>query len=337
MLQESEAGQPSHNKEKPMPGPSDNALKHLTELSPQDWVVRGGWTAAPATLIDADIATISGATDKVIRVAGPPDWLLAVDFHSGHDIVAKLPGLLLYNSALFKRHGLRVRTLLVLLHPGADSPQLTGWYERGFSGEPFDVALRYRMVRVCEVPAHQWLSGGLGSVPLAPLGDVRPSDLPAVIAQMKQRLDATLPPRERAQLWSAAYILMGLRYERALIQRLLQGVMTMKESVTYQAILEEGMAEGIAAGKAAGIAEGRAEGIAMGEAKGRAEGEAKEARRILLLLGRDKFGEPSANVQTALNALTVVSRLEELTVRVNHAASWQELLGMAGPRRRSPR
>ena len=78
-----------------MPGPMDDALKQLTELSPQDWVVRGGWVAAPATLIDADIATISGAADKAIRVSGSPDWLLAVDFQAGHDTVAKLPDLLL--------------------------------------------------------------------------------------------------------------------------------------------------------------------------------------------------------------------------------------------------
>ena len=79
-----------------MPGPIDDTLKHLTELSPQDWVVQGGWSAAPATLIDADIATISGAADKVIRVAGSPDWLLAINFQAGHDTGAKLPDLLLY-------------------------------------------------------------------------------------------------------------------------------------------------------------------------------------------------------------------------------------------------
>src|SRR5262245_5431259 len=125
-----------------MPGPIDDTLKHLTELSPQDWVVQGGWPAAPATVIDADIATLSGATDKVIRVVGPPDWLLNVEFQAGHDTAAKLPDLLLYNSALFKRHCLQVRSLVVILHRGADSPQLTGFYERGFSGEPFDGALR---------------------------------------------------------------------------------------------------------------------------------------------------------------------------------------------------
>src|SRR5438132_963225 len=115
-----------------MPGPLDDALKHLTELSPQDWVVQGGWSGTRATVIDADIATIAGAADKVIRVKAQPDWLLAVDFQAGHDTLAKLPDLLLYNSALYKRHGLRVRSLLVLLHRGADSRQLTGLYERGF-------------------------------------------------------------------------------------------------------------------------------------------------------------------------------------------------------------
>ena len=39
--------------------------------------------ALRARLMDADIATITGATDKVIRVDGPPDWLLAVDFQEG--------------------------------------------------------------------------------------------------------------------------------------------------------------------------------------------------------------------------------------------------------------
>ncbi len=91
----------------------------------------------------------------------------------------------------------------------------------------------------------------------------------------------------------------------------------MKESVTYQAILEEGRAEG--------------------EARGEARGKAEEARRILLLLGRDQFGAPPANVQAALDALDDVNRLEQLNVRLKHAASWQELLGLAGPRRRSPR
>ena len=91
----------------------------------------------------------------------------------------------------------------------------------------------------------------------------------------------------------------------------------MRESVTYQAILEEG----------------KAEGKAEGEAKGRAE----EARRILLLLGRDQFGEPDPGVQAALEAVGDVNRLEELTVQLKHAATWKELIGLPGSRRPSPR
>lgn len=285
-----------------MPGQFDDTLKHLTELAPQDWVVQGGWPAAPARVIDADIATIAGATDKVIRVAGQPDWLLSVDFQAGHDSAAKLPDLLLYNSALFKRHGLRVRSLLVLLHRGAGSPQLSGLYERGFPGEPFDAALRYRVLRVWQVAAERWLAGSLGLVPLAPLGDVRQQDLPAVIARMKQRLEREAPPRQAADLWSAAYILMGLRHEQSLVRKLLRGVLTMKESVTYQAIIEEG--------------------------------EAQEARKMIFLQGRSKFGELSAEAETALNRLSDVSQLEELGVRLLRASSWEELLGLNGPSRR---
>jgi hypothetical protein len=307
-----------------MPGPIDDALKHLTELSPQDWVVRGGWPAAAAALIDADIGTISGAADKAIRVAGPPDWLLAIDFQSGHDTVAKLPDLLLYNSALFKRHGLPVRTLLVLLHRGAASRKVTGLYERGFPGEPFDAALRYRVLRVWEVPAAAWLAGGLGLVPLAPLGSVSQTDLPTVVAQMKQRIDGEAPGQAK-ELWSAAYILMGLRYERAMVQTLLRGVMNMKESVTYQAILEEG--------EAIGVAKGKAEGEAKGKAEGEAKGKAEEARKMLLLQGRDRFGVPSAKIEGLLNAVADLGRLEALLLRLLHVKTWEELLGLNGSTR----
>lgn len=288
-----------------MSGPFDDALKHLTELSPEDWVTRGGWPSAPATLIDADIATISGASDKVVRVSGSPDWLLAVDFQAGHDSLAKLPDLLLYNSALHKRHSLPVRSLLVLLHEGADSPQLTGLYERGFAGEPFDAALRYRLIRVWQVPPDQWLSGGLGLVPLAPLGDVRPSELPFVIDLMKKRLgSAAASPA--AELWSAVFILMGLRYEPAMVQALLQGVKTMMESVTYRAIIEEG------------------------EAKGKAEGELHEARKMALKVGQAHLGKASASIMAAINSMTDIAKIEELAVSSSKAASWQELLGTNG-------
>jgi predicted transposase YdaD len=159
---------------------------------------------------------------------------------------------------------------------------------------------------VWEVSPEQWLSGGLGLVPLAPLGAVQQQDLPSVIARMKQRLEREAPPGQTVDLWSATYILMGLRYEQALVQSLLQGVLTMKESVTYQAIIREG------------------------EAMGKIE----EARTMIFLQGRDKFGEPSAEVEAALNVLSDVRQLEQLGLRLLRVSSWEELLGLNGPGRR---
>ena len=80
----------------------------------------------------------------------------------------------------------------------------------------------------------------------------------------------------------------------------------MKESVTYQAILREG----------------------------EAEGKTEEARKMLLLQGRSRFGEPPPEAVAALDALTDVSRLEELGLRLLQATSWQELLGLNGRGRR---
>jgi hypothetical protein len=84
----------------------------------------------------------------------------------------------------------------------------------------------------------------------------------------------------------------------------------MKESVTYQAIIEEGMVEG------------------------RRRGRMEEARRILLLVGGSRFGEPPSEVVAGVNAITDLQKLEELAVRLLQAASWEELLGLNGPGRR---
>ncbi len=77
-------------------------------------------------------------------------------------------------------------------------------------------------------------------MPLAPISAVAEQELPRVIKRMRERLRR----EERAkELWTATRILLGLRFPNALIDALLQGVMGMKESVSYQAIVAEGLAE----------------------------------------------------------------------------------------------
>src|SRR6266849_4179113 len=115
--------------------PFDPTLKTLVELGPADWTVFAGQPAAPTRVIDADIATVSGAADKVLRVAADPPYLLHLEFVAGHD-AAKLPRKLhVRNGLLEDRHNLRVRSCAVLLRPKADSRQLTGRYVRRFPDE----------------------------------------------------------------------------------------------------------------------------------------------------------------------------------------------------------
>src|SRR5271165_3282082 len=88
-----------------------------------------------ATVTDADIATVSGAADKVLRVSADPPYLLHLEFVAGHDAAVLPRKLLLRNGLLEDRHDLPVRSAAVLLRPEADSPQMIGVYERGFPGE----------------------------------------------------------------------------------------------------------------------------------------------------------------------------------------------------------
>jgi predicted transposase YdaD len=105
-----------------------------------------------------------------------------------------------------------------------------------------------------------------------------------------------------------------------MVEMLLRGVAGMKESTTYQAILEEGEAIGVAKGRAEGKAEGRAE----------------EARKLLVLLGRVRLGEPSAEIVARLDAVSDLGQLESLMIRSIDVKTWEELLDTNG-KARQPR
>jgi predicted transposase YdaD len=285
-----------------MPGDYDPTLKVLVELAPASWLPLVGRPPAPVTVIDADISTIlSGAMDKLLRIRADPPYLLHLDFQAGHDS-ARLPRWLrLYNAAQGHRHRLPVFSNAVLLHPGADSPRLTGVHEERLPGEEPYAVFRYGVIRVWQLPPCQLLAGGLGTLPLAPISDVDEADLPDVIGRMRERLrqrDAlTIGP----ELWVATEVLLGLRYSRAFAEALLRGVREMKESVTYQAIVAEG------------------------------------ARRVLRAAAEERFGRPSAAIRSALEAVEEPAKLEDLARQVQRVNSWEELLGLPAPRRRDGR
>jgi predicted transposase YdaD len=289
-----------------MPKTADATLKGLLEIAPADWVTLVGQPAAPATLIDADISTISGASDKVMQVKGSPDWLLHLEFKTGHDSAQLPPSLHLHNTLLDYRHGLLVRSVAVLLRPEADSPRLTGLWERGFEGVAPHATFRYQVIRVWQLPPQALLSGGIGTLPLAPISAVTAEELPRVISRMKARLAQESNQRLVGELWTATDVLMGLRFSRDLVDHLLQEVRGMEDSVTYQAI------------------------VAKGEAKGIVKG----TRNIVLRQGRKRFGPPGPAIKAALHEMEDVRQLEHLSDRLLDldVGSWEELLSLPLPR-----
>jgi hypothetical protein len=303
--------------------PYDPTLKALVETEPESWPNFLG-RPGPTTVIDADIATVSRAADKVLHVWTNPPYLLHLEFVAGHDSATLPRKLHVRNGLLEDRYNLLVRSGAVLLRREADSPQLTGIYERGFPGEEAYLIFRYQIVRVWELAPKPLLTGGLCLLPLALVAAVTEGELPGIIKQIEQRLSSRRGRKLAEVVWAASYILLGLRYSPALAAQLFRGVVSMKESSTYQAILEEG----------------RVEGRAEGRTEGRTEGAVAEAKKVLRLLGDDVFGPPDSRTATALEQLDELAHLEELLKRFRTAGSWQELLGLPAPgrrgRRRSP-
>jgi hypothetical protein len=192
-----------------------------------------------------------------------------------------------------------VHSIVILLHPRADRSDLTGTvsYEGrlGRGGLTF----RFEILRLWEVPINVLLQGGLGTLPLAPLGQapegaVPEEVMPGVIARLRERIQSEAPPLEIAKLQTAAFVLTGLRFSRDLTIQWFKGVSAMIESDTYQYILEQDRA--------------------------------KEAHDILPHQGRERFGEADEGVRLAVESITDLERLKRMSIRLLHVSSWQGLL-----------
>jgi hypothetical protein len=70
---------------------------------------------------------------------------------------------------------------------------------------------------------------------------------------------------------------------------------------------------------------------------GREEGSLAEAKRLVLLLGENRFGPPDSMTKTAVESIHDVKRLEEMGVHVLDVASWTDLLNPTKARRRNGR
>jgi hypothetical protein len=98
------------------------------------------------------------------------------------------------------------------------------------------------------------------------------------------------------------HTLLGLSFPPAVAEQLMPGIRSMRDSLTYQAIVAEGVDRGVD------------------------RGIAQEARRLVLELGEERFGPPEQSTRNALNEIRDPERLHNLARGVLRAASWADLL-----------
>lgn len=279
-----------------MSQPYDATLKSLAEQYPGDWMsLVGVMPQGELQVIDADVSTVSAAADKVIRVDEDEPWLLHLEFQGAYD--STLPERVqFYSTLLSRRHGLPVKSVVVLLTAAADGPAMNGTFSREHSEIGRYLDFRFQEVRLWEIGFDTMLEGGVGVWPLAALANgVDELRLKEVIEESTSRIVREAPADQVATLLTAELILSGLRFPNGIVQPLFEDKVTiMQESSTYQAILEKGKTTGL--------------------------------QLSILEFGAERFGEPNAETRAAVERIEEFSTLKALLHRLQHVSSWDELL-----------
>jgi predicted transposase/invertase (TIGR01784 family) len=126
-----------------------------------------------------------------------------------------------------------------------------------------------------------------GLLPFATLS--KTSDPEDTLRQVAKQIENIQDKQVQSNVAASTAIISGIALSKEIIKRLLRSDI-MKESVIYQEILHEGLAEG------------EARGLAEGKAKGLAEGEAKATNQIAINMLRSNI---SVDVVAQVTGLTV--------------------------------
>jgi len=281
--------------------PYDATIKDLAAQGPADFVACfDGPTSRSVTLLNVDLSTVTTAADVVFGIGDPVTEILHLDAQAGPSATKHLD-VLAYNVLLHRTYRIPVHSSVLLLRPQAEHPNLTGSVQYSARPGRGRMDFGFEVIRLWEIPAEGLLNSALATAPLAVLGKLPEAlgledALAAVIKQLAQRLQQEAAGEQAERLLTAAYILTGLRLKAPdEVRQLFRGVsIAMRESVTYQAILEEGRIE--------------------------------ELHRTILRQGRVRFGEADEVTRRDIEAIQDIEILEDLSVRLIEASSWAELL-----------
>jgi len=291
----------------------DATLNRLIDEHPADWAAflaaRVGAPPGPARVLESDLsATLQ--SDRLFCIDGP-EGTEPVGIHLELEGSGRLgiPGELLhYNVAAWAATMLPILSVLVLLRPKATGSDLTGAFEIAWGQYPPHITFRYHVIRIWEESVETLLAAGPGLAPLAMLTNEAAAGLDQAFNRFRERLrQPDVPSNVTSTLLGQTFFLCGLRYNAAQIENLYRTLnMTLEDSTTYQLVLQRGETRG--------------------EARGEARGQVVQTHRILLALGRKRFGPVPETTEAALQAITDRERLERMAERIFDASGWDDLL-----------
>jgi hypothetical protein len=282
-----------------MSKPFDATLKDLAAINPAQFLADiDGPVALPVRLLNVDLSTVTAAADIVFGLGKPLQDVVHIDAQAGPD-ADKHRDVLVYNALLHRQYRVPVHSILLLLRRQAQLAIQTGAIQYASRPQRGKMDFAYEIVPLWEKPVEVLLASGITTLPLAilcryPEGMSLEDGMRWVLTQIVERLQREGTPELVQRLITATFVLGGLRLNRSDVLAIFRGIPAMRESDTYQYILDEGRAEGM--------------------------------QRIILTLGRIKLGEPDESSRRALMELTDLDRLDRLGQRFLVVSNWRELL-----------
>jgi predicted transposase/invertase (TIGR01784 family) len=229
----------------------DNVCKFLAEHYSQDfaqWLL--GIPIGLTQLSPSELSISPIRADALILLTSDP-IILHLEFQTQAD--ADIPFRMIdYRLRVYRRYPEKaMRQVVIYLTPTQSERVYQTTFELPGTRHEFEV------VRLWEVPVTELLRSP-GLLPLAILS--RTDDKTATLQQVAQQIEGLSNPVERNNVAAATFILSGLVLEKAVIQQILREELV-KESVTYQDILQKGVQQGLQAGRQEGLQAGRQEGL----------------------------------------------------------------------------
>jgi hypothetical protein len=177
--------------------PYDATLKDLAALGPAEFLAEvDAPPALPVRLLNVDLSTVTAATDIVFGLGEPLQEVIHLDAQAGPD-AAKHLDLLAYNGLPHRQYRVPVHSILLLLRSQARLNAQTGLIQYAPRPGRGKMDFGYEIVPLWEHPAVDLLAGGLGILPLAPLGRL-PEGMSIEDGVLGGEPDGAAPPERRA-------------------------------------------------------------------------------------------------------------------------------------------